>query len=105
MNQAPDPNGPEQHDRDARGSAHLQPGASSGSARGMPATPSLPQLIQKDREVPEISACKTFSSWIKSGLSQGTRDKRGSIDKWLERLFEMSTKSEAIGFLTFLTFS
>ncbi|XP_053163592.1 RNA-binding protein 20 isoform X2 [Hemicordylus capensis] len=47
MNQAPDPNGPDQPDRDARSSAHLQPGASSGPARGMPQqTPSLPQLIQ-----------------------------------------------------------
>ncbi|XP_060097671.1 RNA-binding protein 20 [Heteronotia binoei] len=46
MNQAPDPNGPEQPDRDARSSAHLQSGGSSGPARGMPATPSLPQLIQ-----------------------------------------------------------
>ncbi|XP_048362541.1 RNA-binding protein 20 isoform X2 [Sphaerodactylus townsendi] len=46
MNQAPDPNGPEQPDGDARGSAPLQPGASGGPARGMPATPSLPQLIQ-----------------------------------------------------------
>ncbi|XP_077205804.1 RNA-binding protein 20 isoform X3 [Paroedura picta] len=46
MNQAPDPNGPEQPDRDARGSARLQAGASSSPAGGMPATPSLPQLIQ-----------------------------------------------------------
>nr|XP_056706429.1 RNA-binding protein 20 [Euleptes europaea] len=42
MNQAPDPDGPEQPGRDARGPAHLQP----APARGMPATPSLPQLIQ-----------------------------------------------------------
>ncbi|XP_066477129.1 RNA-binding protein 20 isoform X2 [Tiliqua scincoides] len=51
MNQAPDPNGPEQPDRDAHGSAHPQPGGSGsssagGPARGMPQTPCLPQLIQ-----------------------------------------------------------
>nr|XP_020635490.1 RNA-binding protein 20 isoform X2 [Pogona vitticeps] len=45
MNQAPDPNGPDQPDKDARGSAPLQPGASTGPSGGMPQTPNLPHLI------------------------------------------------------------
>ncbi|XP_015673597.1 RNA-binding protein 20 isoform X1 [Protobothrops mucrosquamatus] len=46
MNQAPDPSGPEQPERDARGSAHFPPTADSGLVRGMPQTPNLPQLVQ-----------------------------------------------------------
>lgn len=47
MNEAPDPSGPEQSERDARSSAHFPPTAGGGPVRGMPQTPGLPQLVQK----------------------------------------------------------
>ncbi|XP_070801666.1 RNA-binding protein 20 isoform X1 [Pituophis catenifer annectens] len=46
MNQAPDPRGPEQSERDARSSANFPPTAGGGPVRGMPQTPGLPQLVQ-----------------------------------------------------------
>ncbi|XP_061492008.1 RNA-binding protein 20 isoform X2 [Rhineura floridana] len=46
MNQVPDPNSPDQPDKDTCSSAQLQPGVNSGPARGMPQLPNLPQLIQ-----------------------------------------------------------